>query len=246
VNINLGGMFGQQSDPKNPRIMGAGNLPGGKFESLTIQGAGKVTGSVEARSVSLSGASTIEGDVKARTFEAKGSSTVQGRIVADEITTGGALKAGGGIKAGKFEAKGAFSAGGDVEAKTFRASGGFGVEGRIKADEIDIELNGRCHAKSLEGAEISVKRGSSAGSGAAVSVSVSGHGAVSVVTGSDGNLEVDSVEGDEVALEATKAKLVKGKRVSIGAGCEIERVKYTEELKVDEDAKVEKQERVSK
>ncbi|MGD0088649.1 MAG: hypothetical protein ABSE73_01900 [Planctomycetota bacterium] len=255
--FNVGDSFGQQQDPKNPKIHGAGNLPGGKYETLEIRGAGKVAGDVEARSIRLSGAATINGDVKAGVLETSGAGTVAGRIVADELTTSGSLTARRSIKAGTFDARGAFSTGGDVEAKTtFRARGGFAVDGRIKAKEIEIELNGRCRAKALEAPKISVKRsGSFSGSsgGAAISVSITGAGAtggVNVVSGgssgSEGTLEVETIEGDTVSLEATHAECVTGKRVQIGAGCEIQRVEYTVELKVDEKAKVEKSEKVGK
>jgi len=254
--FNVGDFFGQQQDPKNPKITGAGNLPGGKFESLTIQGAGRVDGDVEAQSIRLSGAATINGDAKARVFDASGSCTVAGRINADELTSAGSLRAGRNIKAGTFDARGAFSSGGDVEAKTFRARGGFAVDGRIKARDIEIELNGRSHVKAIEGPNISVKLGVSAGSvssGGAVTVSFTGAGATAGVnivsgasSGSEGILEAETIEGDTVKLEATHAESVTGKRVHIGAGCKIQLVKYTVELKVDEDAKVEKSERTGK
>lgn len=247
--MDFGSLFGGSQDPKNPKIVGAGNLPGGKYETLTISGAGKVDGNVEARSVSLSGAATINGDVKADDFDAKGSCTVTGRIVAKEFSSAGAVKAGRTIKAETFSATGAFSTGGDVDAETFRARGGFGVNGRIKADDIEIELNGRAEAKAIQGLKITVTRGASSGS-SVVAVSVSGTGTsvgASVAVSSSSTVErilkVETVTGDTVTLEATRAKLVKGKRVHIGAECEIGLVEYSEELTVDEKAVVKEQKR---
>lgn len=57
-------------------------------------------------------------------------------------------------------------------------------------------------------------------------------------------LEVETIEGDEIDLEGTKAELVRGKTVVIGAGCEIERVEYSGALTVDKAAKVGEQVKV--
>ncbi|MCL0069946.1 hypothetical protein M1O56_05235 [Dehalococcoidia bacterium] len=53
-----------------------------------------------------------------------------------------------------------------------------------------------------------------------------------------GILETELIEGDEILLEWTRAKTVRGKQIVIGEGCEIERVEYSESLEVDESARV--------
>jgi hypothetical protein len=55
---------------------------------------------------------------------------------------------------------------------------------------------------------------------------------------------VASITGDTVTLEGTHAKLVKGKRVTIGPECTIDRVEYTTSLDVDAKATV--RERIKK
>jgi hypothetical protein len=54
-------------------------------------------------------------------------------------------------------------------------------------------------------------------------------------------LEVETIEGEEIDIEGTKADLVRGRNVVIGSGCEIERVEYSGTLTVDKTAKVEEQ-----
>ena len=44
---------------------------------------------------------------------------------------------------------------------------------------------------------------------------------------------VRTIEGDQVELEYTQAKVVRGKYVRIGAGCEIDRVEYSGDLTVE-------------
>jgi len=244
--MGMGDVFGGQSDPKNPTITGAGRLSGGRFESLTVTGAGKVDGDVHAKNVNLSGSAKISGNVTAGEFVAAGSVDVAGRLEAKSINSAGALNVGRGIQAGTLDATGAFSSGGDVEATAFRARGGFTVRGRIKADSVDIEIGGRCRADAIQAPRITVTRGSSGGGGGgAVSVSVVGQGASVSVTSSASStssgeriLDVDRIEGTTVSLEATRARTVKGARVTIGAECQIDRVEYTEEFKATDGAKV--------
>ncbi|HIC96284.1 TPA: hypothetical protein EYP12_06635 [Candidatus Bipolaricaulota bacterium] len=53
-----------------------------------------------------------------------------------------------------------------------------------------------------------------------------------------GTLEAELIEGDEISLEWTRARTVRGKKIEIGEGCEIERVEYSEELRVSPGAEV--------
>ena len=48
-----------------------------------------------------------------------------------------------------------------------------------------------------------------------------------------GGLTVGTIEGDEIRLEHTKAKVGRGKQVVIGPGCEIDRVEYTESCQAE-------------
>jgi hypothetical protein len=58
-------------------------------------------------------------------------------------------------------------------------------------------------------------------------------------------LEVkESIEGDEIALEAVSAKSVTGRVVAIGEGCHIQLVQYSESIEISPDAHVERQERI--
>jgi hypothetical protein len=59
-----------------------------------------------------------------------------------------------------------------------------------------------------------------------------------------GSLEADTIEGDEIFLENTKARVVRGKKIQIGEGCKIESVEYSESLEVAPGAHVKHQTKV--
>ena len=51
-------------------------------------------------------------------------------------------------------------------------------------------------------------------------------------------LSCNLIEGDNVYLENTIAKTVRGNNVTIGPGCKIELVEYKNNLKMDDEVKV--------
>ncbi len=57
-------------------------------------------------------------------------------------------------------------------------------------------------------------------------------------------LEAELIEGDDIYLENTKAKIIRGKVVEIGAECEIDIIEYLENLLVANDSSVKTQENV--
>lgn len=51
-------------------------------------------------------------------------------------------------------------------------------------------------------------------------------------------LTTEIVEGDDIHLEHTRAKVVRGNRVTLGPGCEVDLVEYKEHFHQDKSAKV--------
>ena len=121
---------------------------------------------------------------------------------------------------------GIFEVEGDVEAEQCDLRGVFEVAGPINADRVDADLDGsRSSAREIGGAKIKV-------------TSRSGQ------FRSAGRLSVESIEGDDVYLEATDAQIVRGKTVVVGHGCRIGTVEYAESLEVSPKAAVENQVKV--
>ena len=51
-------------------------------------------------------------------------------------------------------------------------------------------------------------------------------------------LNAEIIEGDEIYLENTKAKVVRGNRVTIGPGCDIDFVEYQNHFQCEKGTKV--------
>lgn len=233
---------------KNASISGAGKLSGGIYDTVKVAGSGKIEGDIDANQISTAGACKIEGNIKAQRMKTAGACKIAGDVQAGELKTAGscsvegrvqaeALESAGAqtvlksISAKQVEAAGSFRVGGDVEADRFSAKGSIDIGGLLSADEVRLELGGRSTIREIGGERIEVRKLSR------------GWHFLHFGWGSSG-LEAETIEGDEIHLEATRAKVVRGKRVVIGEDCQIDRVEYTESLQVDNAAAVKEQVKV--
>ncbi|MCG5026996.1 bactofilin, partial [Anoxybacillus flavithermus] len=113
--------------------------------------------------------------------------------------------------------------GGDCSAERLEMEGRFTIGGLLNADHIEVKMFGPCRAKEIGGETIMVKK----------------HG-VSLFKKLffPAELTADVIEGDIIYLEHTAAKTVRGNRVTIGPGCQVERVEYREAFECDKESKV--------
>ncbi len=233
----------EEKERKNASISGAGKLSGGVYDTVKVAGSGKIEGNVDANQISTAGACKIEGNVKAKRMKTAGackiigdvqvgelktagSCAVEGRVEADSLESAGSQTILKGVTAKAIEIAGGWKVGGDVEADRFTAKGSINISGLLSADEVHLELGGRSKVREIGGGRIAVKR------------SNQGWFTFIGLGWGSGSLEVETIEADEIYLEATKAQTVRGKRITIGEDCRIERVEYEESLQVDESAEV--------
>lgn len=228
---------------RNVTVSGAGRIEGGAYGTVKIAGSGRVMGDLTAEEFQAAGSAKVEGNLKAQKFEvagsfrcegnleveegeAAGSCKVTGRIKAQELKLAGAVQAKA-ITGGYLRAGGSLAVAESVEVETFRLTGAFEIGGLLSADRVEVELEGRSQAQEIGGEKIVVRAGQKSLGGIISSALAFLWG-----SGTPKELTVETVEGDEVELEATQAKLVRGGKVKIGPGCHIERVEYSDSLEV--------------
>lgn len=229
----------------NISISGSGRTSGGKYDEVKISGSGDINGDLECNLLSVSGSAAVHGAVKARRVGVSGSARFDSDIEAEETRVSGSASFAGAARGGRMsfsgsgrigksaelreiEISGSAEIGGDCSAERFHADGSFRIKGLLNAETIEIGLGGRkSTAESIGGSSITVRPVRHGG------------GLLQTLFGFEpGVLETDTIEGDEIRLENTKANVVRGSRVAIGPGCEIGRVEYRVECRVDSGAKV--------
>lgn len=213
----------------NGRIAGAGDLVGGTYGDITIAGAGNVRGDIDAitfrvagvgdvagnltaTTLNVSGTATVNGDVHVGTLSVSGTGEMRGNVTAEILKVAGSATIGGRLDAQRVEIRGTVRVGGDVQAEVFDAQGVFSVNGLLNAGNVDIRLYGGCDARDIGGERIEVALGKKW---------------AWIPFLGESNLTADTIEGDVVILENTRAKVVRGHDVRIGYGCEIDLVEYT-------------------
>lgn len=106
------------------------------------------------------------------------------------------------------------------------------VTGLLSAEKLEINLYGPCRAKEVGGSILSIKK------------SKTGRLLQLMKPTTKILFEAGVIEGDTIELVNTKASMVRGERVVVGADCEIETVEYRESLEIHTQATVKYQVKV--
>lgn len=183
---------------------------GERLGNLTIQGRGKAGGGV-FHNVSIEGIATIDGHIECEKYSVSGVCKSSGGIAANKIHIQGKSEIGGRTEAANCRLEGQVKIHGDCTCETFVANGAFSVDGLLNCDTAKIYLYGPSRVKELGASSVRVQ----------AKPKIFGlHKMV--------KFHADTIEADDVLLENTVAKCVRGHRVHIGQGCEIGEVEYRE------------------
>ncbi len=211
-------------------INGAGNIGGGEYENISISGSGEVTSDVKCQSLKSAGSVHIAGSAECSgEFKIAGSVRVDGDIKCGRCDLAGAANIKSIEANGDLRLAGSFIADGNVSGEKVIIVGVANVNGLINGDEIRIAFDGDgVKANEIGGGTIKIapKKEKKAYWFGKKKIKRS---------------EISTIEGDEISLELVKADVVRGANVTIGDGCEIGKVEYSESLEISEKAHVENQ-----
>ncbi len=232
-------------------INGSGSGPGGDYNSVKISGSGKIDGdftsadfvinghgkalgNVTSDLLHVNGNGHILGAVKIGELKVRGSATFDKDVVCDSISVTGTAKILGSLEAETIKVSGTAKIDANCSADTFDSSGQFKIGGLLSADTIDIKLGSAASsAKEIGGEKIIVK------------VANIGLSAIrAIFSPGIALLKAEAIECNDIDLESTKAKIVRGHNITLGNGCDIDLVEYTGTLKITGDAKVGEEKKV--
>ena len=216
------------------KINGDGSLSGGAYGAVTINGAGTVNGDIDCTEYRVNGAGTHHGRLLAQTITINGTGTFNGEVQANmmnvngdtsvrdgagigQLTVKGNASFGGSIASHDVVVRGFLKTGGDCESESFSCEGAFTVAGLLNAGTVDVKLYGQCSAREIGGEKITVSK---PGGGFSSFTQI-------FTFWAEKRLTADTIEGDDVSLELTSAKTVRGRNVSIGEGCRVDLVEYS-------------------
>lgn len=236
------------------KIDGSGSAPGGEYNIVRINGAGRIMGDVACRDFRINGTGNVDGNLETVEGKINGSGTIDGNIRAQQLKitgtgqvrgtiSGGTLIVSGSVTVGenldvqKVKIEGSAKIAHDCNAEDFHSDGTFEISGLLNADVVNIRLyHSKSRAKEIGGGTINVTSGSTAGFNVLKTIFTLGT--------YNPILEADSIEGDVIVLENTTAQVVRGTNITIGKGCNIGLVEYKGQLIKTGDAKVNEEKKI--
>jgi len=209
VKIDGGADLNSSVECSEMKVNGMANISGGlKAGYVKAQGKLYVRDSADCGDFSISGKCEIEGDLKAKDLKIEGSMEVKGSLAAEKVKAAGEVMAGEGLNAEELDIKGRIK-----------------VNGLLNAGKIKFSIYGRSFAGEIGGEQIEIRKGDYLGFDRFLRFVFSAFGY------RDTALNAGIIEGDDIYLESTEARIVRGKRVVIGEGCVIGLVEYKESFR---------------
>jgi cytoskeletal protein CcmA (bactofilin family) len=237
--VNHGGIAVGTSERPNLKVFGSGNPPGGHYHKVKMMGDGDIFGDLECDKLRVLGTNHVDGNVKAGRLLIMGTSGIHGDLESNEARILGEMdidgdaflkvshllgnvEIKGSLSGEEAKIRGNLSVDGNCEMEIFRTRGVFTINGLLNAEHVKISLHyADSTAGEIGGEKVKVKRG-----------------AKFLKANRSIHLTAEAIEGDEIDLEYTKAKVVRGKNVRLGPGCEIDLVEYQGDFRKDKNAEV--------
>jgi cytoskeletal protein CcmA (bactofilin family) len=226
----------EQKTRRDLTISGIMGGQGGTYKSVNLHGVGKVNGHLDCIDFHCHGRVNIKGDVKAEQIaEIHGDARIVGNLESGRVEVHGKTNVGGYVSGEVIEIHGFLNVNHNCDAESFCTRGGFRINGLLNAGTIDIQLYAPCEAKEIGGGTIRIQKPGM--------VSPFSKFFRSILPKID-ILTAETIEGDDIYLENTRATVVRGTNVTIGPGCKIDIVEYKQHFDQDKNANVLKSNRV--
>jgi cytoskeletal protein CcmA (bactofilin family) len=227
---------------KDLKYLGKMTSPGGVYKRVTFEGEVTIDGDLDCLEIKVNGILNEKGSLKSNTGRINGFAVVNGNIEFDDININGELRVDGNMSVDKITSNGKLVVKGNVsseeldingelkvkgncEAETFNLKGAFNIEETLNAGDINVNLYGPSETKEIGGDKIHIQKG---GDNKLMEILSA---ILSPLNIYKAHLKADTIEGDDLYLEHTTAKVVRGNTVNIGDGCEIDLVEYKTDFK---------------
>ncbi len=198
---------------------------------LSVNGSFNDQGTLKAKSGSINGEAIVKGGIESNFMSINGQLDIDGDANIREVKIRGTIKSNGSMISDKIDLLGNIDVKHDCNSETFISKGIFVIGGLLNANSIDINLFGKCQVKEIGGETIKIKRIQKALFNRVLKY-------ISQNFDFEGQLVTDTIEGDDIYIEYTTAKTVRGNNVTIGPGCEIGLVEYKNSFEQDKSSQI--------
>lgn len=228
------------------RVSGVGNIPAGEYDDISVSGVGKLDAPITCTSfscagvakgksilctglVKTSGNATFTENVQAQNVKASGLFSCDGDMTVEgEITCSGFIRIQENVQCKQLRVAGKLQSNADVKATTVTVNGSIHCAGQLTAENVDVEFDGGIKIGRICASKISVIRKKP--------------NAFFIKKAHVRSL----TKGEEVVLQHVHCPQVIGRNVTVGKGCRIDWVQYTDSIDIHPKAKVKKVEKLNR
>lgn len=227
----------------NVTINGMGDIGSGEYNDVQISGMGNIKGSINANKVSVDGKCKSYEEIKSNDLTINGYFTcnkgiqlknscdvngvckINGSIDGKRIVVNGRADISENINFDNVEVNGELIVKGNCQCETMKLDGKMSINGLLSADNIELNITRLNRIKEIGGEKLVVRKGIN-----------KGFRLFSILSGNKSKLVCEVIEADEIYLENTECNIVRGRNIEIGRGCKINRIEYSEGLKITGEA----------
>lgn len=240
----------------NMKITGIGTVGAGEYDKVSIRGIGQLTGDVRCSildsvgavsgngkiecldSISCDGSATFKDIVQSKCINCTGSVRFEKDCIdIEKISIDGSAKFLSSLKAQIVQLSGYSYLEKDIEAEEIYIIGDSQIYGLMSAKQVKIEFENSLEVNKIGGTNIIIlqkEKGMNKIKNAPIFKKIWGP-SIAVI---------DTIEGEQIAVEFAEVSKIIGKSVAIGRNCKIKLVQYTDEIEIDSSSIVEQCEKI--
>ncbi|UVI28419.1 hypothetical protein [Paenibacillus spongiae] len=193
---------------------------------IKVNGVGTYQSDVQAQKVRIAGHGRFEGGIRTDCFKSSGSCRVKGHMAAAQMSSIGHGHFNS-IIADRIQSTGSFLANESVNAESFLAKGIVTIGDTLTAGEVRIRLLGLTSIQHIVAERT-------------VDIRADRLSILSWLHLGRRRGRCSSLKGRWIEVNHLEAQLIVGEEIRIGAGCTIEEVRYSNNLVIDPDSRVER------
>lgn len=240
----------------NLDISGFGTISSGDYGKIKVSGSGVLNGHIKCTSFYSSGSTKGESvecaedmkisessvfslDIKTQNIAVSGVLSCKKLIASGSVSCSGSVKIRDDIKCADLSVCGALKSEHNIEAEKVKINGVLNCDGLVNSKDIQIEFCKGMNIGSICGSSIVILMDDVRKAFNKISL------ISSFFKKTVGKVHVlSSIAGDDIKIERVYCPRVTGKVVSVGNGCKIDLVQYSEKIEIADDAKVGKIEKL--
>jgi len=195
---------------------GKSKVSGGEYEEVRIDGISTVDGDLTCDIMEVDGICELNGNVRVKgKADTDGIITISGSLDAEYLDIDGTCKIYGNLNSEEMEVDGVLAVTGNITAENAKLTGGLSLDGTFNAGSLELKFYNSPKIKEIVGGRIHITHGTNVR-----------------------HLKAELIEGDEISIERSKVKVVRGDNITIGESCTVDKVEYRSSLSIHPKSKV--------